>query len=126
MPKQSLQNFKSDLFKALGHPARIRILELLRPGEMTVSDLQAQLAMESSSVSQQLGVLRAKHIVEGRKVGTSVFYRVLDHKIFDLLDTARHVFANQLIDLQAMAGEEVDLESGDELADATAYSSSPG
>ena len=105
MPRQPLHGFKAELFKALAHPTRIRIIELLRPGEKTVSELQASLSIESSSVSQQLGVLRGQHIVDGRKEGTSVYYRVHDPKVFDLLDIAREIFASHLIDLQGMADE---------------------
>jgi ArsR family transcriptional regulator len=100
----SLQGFKAELFKALAHPARLRILELLRSGERTVSDLQRVLEMESSTVSQQLALLRARDIVAGRKQGTSVYYRVVDPLIFDLLDVGRHIFDNHLVDLQNAAG----------------------
>lgn len=97
----ALQRFKAEFFKALGHPTRIRILELLRGGERTVSELQASLGVDGSGVSQQLGVLRSRNIVEGRKTGTSVYYQVRDPEVFRLLDVARQVFDNQLIDLQA-------------------------
>jgi ArsR family transcriptional regulator len=100
---QVLQTFKAELFKALGHPVRIRILELLRSGELRVSDLQGQLEIEMSSVSQQLAVLRNRQIVEGRKEGTSNYYRVLDARVFELLDVARAMFDQQLLVLQAMA-----------------------
>ncbi len=100
-----MQQFKARLFSALAHPTRIRILELLRGGEMTVSELQARLEIEATSVSQQLAVLRSRDIVAGRRVGTSVHYQVLDPKIFDLLDVARAIFASHVGDLQAMADE---------------------
>jgi ArsR family transcriptional regulator len=102
VPHQPLHRFKAEFFRALGHPARLRILELLRPGEMTVSDLQAALEIEASSVSQQLSILRAKHIVDTRRAGTSVYYSVRDPQIFQLLDVAREIFNNHLIDLQSM------------------------
>jgi DNA-binding transcriptional ArsR family regulator len=101
-----LQGFKAELFKALGHPVRIRILELLRTSERTVSELQAQLDIEASSVSQQLAVLRSRQLVVGRREGTSVSYRVTDPQVFDLLDIARALFDRQLITLQAMADED--------------------
>ena len=101
-----LQTFKADLFKALGHPVRIRILELLRTGEQGVSDLQAALDIDISSVSQQLAVLRSRQLVLGRKQGTSVYYRVVDEQIFELLDIARMMFDRQLLSLQAMAAED--------------------
>lgn len=98
-----LQGFKAELFKALGHPVRIRILELLREGERSVSDLQAGLDVEMSSVSQQLAVLRARGLVTGRREGTTVYYSVVDERVFDLLDTARAMFQRQLSELQEMA-----------------------
>jgi ArsR family transcriptional regulator len=108
MVKVVLQGFKADLFKALGHPDRIRILELLRDGEHTVSELQAALAIDASSVSQQLAVLRARNLVIGRKEGTSVYYRAADPRVFDLLDTARAIFDAHLVALQAMAEEDLE------------------
>ena len=107
----SLQGFKAELFKALGHPVRIRILEFLRSGERTVSDLQGLLDLESSTVSQQLALLRARDLVTGRKQGTSVYYSVVDPLIFDLLDVARQIFNNHLVDLQTAAGA-ADVEMG--------------
>ncbi len=110
-----LQGFKAELFKALGHPVRIRILELLRDGERTVSDLQGELAIDGSSVSQQLAVLRARQLVVGRKEGTSVYYRAADTLVFALLDTARAIFDRHLGALQAMA-DEAEAEASDESA----------
>jgi len=102
-----LQSFKAELFKALAHPERIRILELLRTGERTVSELQARLAIEAPSVvSQQLAVLRSRQLVTGRKEGTSVYYRVVDPQLFALLDAARVLFDHHLLALQAMAAED--------------------
>lgn len=106
VPNQSLQGFKADLFKALAHPARIRILELLRSGEMTVTELSNRLNIESSSISQQLAVLRFKNIVGGRKDGTSVYYCIQEPRVCDLLDIARDIFTNHLGELQAMVETE--------------------
>ncbi len=92
-----LQNFKADFFKALAHPVRIKILELLKYGELSVTELQERLVIDSSSVSQQLSKLRDKGIVESRKSGTTVFYKVPDPVVFELLDVARRIFNNQLI-----------------------------
>lgn len=97
-----LQQFKAELFKALSHPVRIRVLELLRDQERTVTDLQECLQIEHSTVSQQLMVLRSRNVVDTRKEGTSVYYRVRDPRVFDLLDTARVLFNNHLASLQNM------------------------
>ena len=100
MPNQPLHRFKAELFKALAHPLRIRILETLRGGPRTVSELQTLLEIEGSGVSQQLAVLRAHNVVEGRKSGTSVSYQVRDEQVFQLLDVARRIFNNRVVDLQ--------------------------
>ena len=92
-----LRNFKAEFFKALAHPARIKILEILRLDELSVTELQDHLGIEASSVSQHLSVLRNKHIVESRKVGTTVYYRVRDPEILELLEVARRIFTNHLI-----------------------------
>jgi ArsR family transcriptional regulator len=99
---QPLQSFKAEFFKALGHPVRITILELLRGGELTVSELQERLTIEASSVSQQLAILRTRNIVEGRREGSVVYYTVRDPALFRLLDVAREIFHNHLIDLQSL------------------------
>ncbi len=96
-----LRNFKAEFFKALSHPARIKILELLRTGELSVTELQERLGSESSSVSQHLSVLRNKNIVDSRKAGTTVYYRVRDPGIHELLDVARRIFNNQLLNTRS-------------------------
>ena len=101
-----MQAFKAELFKALGNPVRIRILELLREQERTVSELQAALDIEASSVSQQLAVLRNRQLVATRKEGTSVYYRVPDSRVFDLLDSARAIFEDQVASMRAIVESE--------------------
>jgi len=91
-----LQVFKAEFFKALAHPVRIRLLEVLRRGERSVQELQAALDLDQSTVSQQLAVLRAKHVVVARKEGTTVRYAVRDPRVGELLDVAREVFNAQL------------------------------
>jgi ArsR family transcriptional regulator len=101
----ALRKFKAEFFKALAHPGRIQIIECLRTGEKTVGDIQSLLTDEPASASQHLALLRAKGIVEGRRSGTSVYYRVRDPKIFDLLDVARAIFNAQLSDAQDMLSQ---------------------
>ena len=100
-----LQTFKSEFFKALAHPVRIRILEILRRGERSVQELQEALALDQSAVSQQLAVLRRKNIVDARKEGTTVRYAMRDSRVGQLLDVARAIFDRHLIGNQAMLRE---------------------
>ena len=96
---------KAELFRVLGHPARVRILELLRDGERGVGDLQAALKLDSSGTSQHLGALRKQGLLESRRDGTNVFYRVKDPRIFQLLETARQILTSQLEESQALLNE---------------------
>ena len=100
-----LQIFKADFFKALAHPVRIRILELLLEDERSVQELQGALKLDQPTVSQQLAILRAKNIVEPRKQGTAVRYAVRDRTLGDLLSAARKIFNNHLIGTQTMLRE---------------------
>src|SRR5690606_11389712 len=90
--------FKADFFKALGHPMRIRILEILCEGNKNVNEIQSIIKSEGSSVSQQLAVLRSKNIVFGVKEGTTVTYQLRDPLIKELLEVAKKIFDNHLVD----------------------------
>lgn len=103
MPQsQPLHNAKADLFRVLAHPARIRIIELLRDGARSVSDLQDHLEINSSGTSQHLGALRKQGVLEGRRSGTNVYYSVKDPRVFQLLETARQILSSHYKDAHAL------------------------
>ena len=91
---------KATLFRVLGHPARVRILELLRDGERSVGVLQGDLDLDSGSTSRHLAALRRIGLVESRRDGTTVFYRVDDERVFDLLAAGRDIITHQLAQQQ--------------------------
>jgi DNA-binding transcriptional ArsR family regulator len=93
-----LRQFKAEFFKALAHPMRIRILELLRQGPLSVGQLQEAVGAPASSISQQLAILRSRNIVATERRGTTVIYRVRDTDLFELLDVARRIFNGHLAD----------------------------
>ena len=93
-----LYQLKAEFFKTLGHPARIRILELLVQGERSVSELQAEVGLEGSHMSQQLGVLRRGGVVIARKQGNSVLYSMASPDMAELMAVARKVLAGLLND----------------------------
>lgn len=98
---EKLVNFKADFFKALANPLRIRILDELRDGELTVTDIKDRLGdVELPNVSQQLSVLKGKNLVSARKQGTNIYYSCNDATIFKLLDVTKEVFNNHLVDVQ--------------------------
>jgi DNA-binding transcriptional ArsR family regulator len=95
---ERLRQFKAEFFKALANPLRIRILELLRGGPMSVTQIQEATGAPGSSVSQQLAVLRSRNILATERRGTTIIYRVPDPALFELLDVARRIFDAHLSD----------------------------
>ena len=106
--EQPLYEIKANLFKALAHPARIRILEILSAAEAPtpVSEILAETALEPTLLSQHLAVLKRHQVVSGERVGNAVYYRLAHPKISELLLIARTFLADTLsasrAQLQAM------------------------
>jgi ArsR family transcriptional regulator len=89
---------KAEFFKTLGHPARIRVLEVLRDGERPVNELIPEVGIEPSHLSQQLAVLRRANLVRSRKLGSSVLYSVSEPRVFELLEIAKVILTSSLAD----------------------------
>ena len=89
---ESMRRFKAGIFQALAHPTRVAIVEYLRLGEMSVSRLCEKIGIEQANASQHLAVLRNKHIVETRKEGNQIFYRLRDPLLGDVLEKMREYF----------------------------------
>jgi len=97
-----LHQLKAEFFKTLGHPARIRILELLAQGPRSVGELQGEIGLESSHMSQQLAVLRKAGVVTAHKRGNSVIYSMASPDMAQLLGVARRVLTGLLNDQVSM------------------------
>jgi DNA-binding transcriptional ArsR family regulator len=102
---EPIHQIEAEFFRTLGHPTRVRILDLLRSGEMTVRDLQAELEIDSSGASQHLSAMRRQGLLEARREGTSVYHRVRDPRIFQLLGSARQLIGSHLEEASALLGE---------------------
>lgn len=98
VPELPVAQLKAELFKALAHPARIRVLEVLVQGECSVTVLADRLDMELSHLSQQLGVLRRAQVVVTRREGNTVFYAVRDPRMSQLLVVAKQMLVSSLED----------------------------
>ncbi len=79
------------LLKALTHPARLAILEILRGGEECVCHLEAVLGYRQAYISQQLMVLRDAGLLQDRREGWNVYYRVIRPEIYSVLDAVRQM-----------------------------------
>jgi ArsR family transcriptional regulator len=88
-----LYEAKAEFFRTLGHPARIRILELLSERDHAVHELLDQIAIEPSNLSQQLAVLRRAQLVVSRRRGGAVTYSVSAPEVRDLLLAARRILS---------------------------------
>jgi ArsR family transcriptional regulator len=101
-----LYQAKAELFKTLGHPARIRILELLSERDHAVHELLEQIAIEPSNLSQQLGVLRRTQLVTSTRAGGAVIYSIAVPEVRDLLLAGRRILT-QLAAQQSQLGAEL-------------------
>ncbi|MCG7205310.1 ArsR/SmtB family transcription factor [Streptomyces arenae] len=94
--KVPLYQAKAEFFRMLGHPVRIRVLELLQHGPVPVRDLLADIEIEPSSLSQQLAVLRRSGIVVSTREGSTVRYALAGGDVADLLRAARRILTELL------------------------------
>jgi len=93
----TLQDFKAELFRTLGNPLRVHILEALRSaGSLTVTELHQRVGAEPSNVSQHLAIMRSRGLLATRRSGTSISYSAAAPEIFELLDVAKSIFERQL------------------------------
>ena len=106
-----LYQLKAEFFKTLGHPARIRVLELLSERDHTVAEMLPEVGIEPAHLSQQLAVLRRANLVAARKEGSSVRYSLTSPHVAELLAVARLILtgvlsgqAELLDDLRASPG----------------------
>lgn len=97
IPELPLYEIKANMFKALAHPVRIRVLELLTEAdERQVSELLAELSIEPSHLSQHLSVLRHHGVVSSERRANAVFYRLTSPQIVVLLQSARSFLLERL------------------------------
>lgn len=98
MKKDKIFQIKADLFKALAHPSRIKILEFLRDGEKCVCEFTENLELEQSNVSQHLAILKRQDLITSRKEGLKVIYSVTRREIYDVLDRVEDILVSQAED----------------------------
>ncbi|WP_261562186.1 ArsR/SmtB family transcription factor [Frankia tisae] len=91
-----LYQAKAELFRMLGHPVRIRVLELLQAGPTPVRDLLTAIEVEPSSLSQQLAVLRRSGIVTATRDGSTVVYALAGVDVAELMQAARRILTEML------------------------------
>ncbi len=86
--------YQAEMLKALAHPTRLQILELLKDGELCVCKIVPELQMEQSNISRHLNILKKEGLVTSRKEGLRVYYRITDPRINDLLEASSELLKN--------------------------------
>lgn len=100
-----LYQAKAEFFRTLGHPARIRVLEILSEGPAPVHELRAHIDIEASNLSQQLAVLRRAGLVLQHREGGEVIYSLAVSEVRDLLAAARHILRAQTAERETLVDE---------------------
>ncbi|MFC1444183.1 metalloregulator ArsR/SmtB family transcription factor [Streptacidiphilus sp. N1-10] len=102
MSQPPLYQVKAEFFRMLGHPVRIRVLELLQDGPRPVRELLADIGVEPSNLSQQLAQLRRAGIVVSTREGPTVVYALAGGDVAELLRCARRILTVLLADRQGL------------------------
>ena len=102
---ESIAEMKASIFTALGHTNRIRILEFLRNGEQCVCEIHPELGLEQSNLSRHLKALSQAGLVQSRRQGVSIYYRIADPRVFEVIDAAAHIVKDSLLQDAQLAHE---------------------
>ncbi len=106
-----MRRFKAEVFQALAHPTRVAIVEYLQQGELSVGQLCEKIEIEQANASQHLAILRNKHIVQTRKAGNQIFYRLRDPAFGKILTALREYFLAQATDtLELLRTEQIEAD----------------
>lgn len=96
MPDPRIFELHADICKALANPWRLRLIHALMRGERPVADLILELGAPKANISQHLAVMRAKGVVESRRQGAHVYYRLADSRIVEAFRLMREVLRTRL------------------------------
>ena len=115
----SMRRFKAGVFQALAHPTRIAIIENLCLGEMSVGKLCEKIGIEQANASQHLAVLRSKQLVDTRKDGNQILYRLRDPALATVLEALRKFFLTHLNEALKLLREEEEQQNDEPSKPAT-------
>lgn len=102
MAEDIMIKLSAELFKTIGHPVRIKILQLLDKGELCVCDMIEQIDIEQSNLSQHLSVLKKQGLLDSRKDGQRVIYWLSYPLVKNLLVLAEQLLSKQIEDSQSL------------------------
>ncbi len=102
MEKEQIYSIHAESCKMFSHEVRLKIIDLLREGEKTVSELSEESGLNQPNVSQHLAKMREKNFVETRREGTQVYYSIANEKIFEAFDLMREIIKEQMVDISSL------------------------
>ena len=88
--------YHADMCKVFSHPKRLEVINVLRDGEMTVSDLSQKLGLSVGNLSQHLSMMKERHILISRKEGNMVYYRIANPRLIPCFDMMREMLFDQI------------------------------
>lgn len=102
MMKNDIYQMRAEIFKVLGHPTRLKLLDLLKEGEKCVCEICPEMEMEQPNISQHLALLKERGIVDSRKEGLKVYYWIVNKEIFKVIDCVNKVIKKRLSTVKSM------------------------
>jgi ArsR family transcriptional regulator len=96
MAEDIVTKLTADFFKTLSHPVRVNILRLLKDGERCVCEMIDELDIEQSNLSQHLGVMKKQGLIDSRKDGQKVMYRVVYPSVYDVVNAVEKTLSEQI------------------------------
>lgn len=93
---------QAEFCKALAHPIRLEIIDLLKNGEKTVSELMQRIGIKQAALSQHLAILRERGVVAGRKEGMNTYYSLRKIEIVDACSMIRGVLRDLIVERHKM------------------------
>ena len=88
--------YHAEMCQVLSHPKRLEVINILRDGEMTVSELAQRLGLTVGNLSQHLSMMKERHILLSRKEGNMVYYRITNPKLIRCFDMMREMLFEQI------------------------------
>jgi len=102
-PDERIYHLHAEVCRAIAHPARLKVLDVLRDGEECVCRLAPKIGVTESNLSQLLGVLRRAGLLDTRRDGHIIYYRIRDDRIFEVIDRMREILADQLAHIEDLS-----------------------
>ncbi|MFH0860754.1 MAG: metalloregulator ArsR/SmtB family transcription factor [Candidatus Altiarchaeota archaeon] len=103
MTDKQVYELHADVCKTMSNPKRLEVINLLRNGEKSVDELATEMRIRKANLSQHLAVMRAKKIVETRRDGLKIYYKIANPKVVKACDIMREVLMEQLADARKFA-----------------------